>query len=258
MKRPASNAAPRPRFAFFRSLTPPNGFTEHATTACTWWLKDGYGPALLNALEVIKDGKADRLQGGRGTIYRVPFDTHSPAIVRRYQRGGFVRHFIHDLYWDHPPRPFAELHATVVARERGVPTVEVLGARVEWQSFGFYRGTLITREAQGFLNWREWLHTKPPVGEQQVVTEKVLQTTTTMHESGISHADLNLTNILVRNDSAQREVLIIDFDRARLFSTSLPSSYRKRNLARLRRSITKLDPEGRLLPLVEQRDFHKA
>ena len=247
MKRPASNAAPRPRFAFFRSLTPPNGFTEHATTACTWWLKDGYEPALLNALEAIKDGRTDRLQGGRGTIYRVPFDTQSPAIVRRYQRGGFVRHFIHDLYWDHPPRPFAELRATVVARERGVPTVEVLGARVEWQSFGFYRGTLITREAQGFLNWREWLQTKPPVKKRQIVTEKVLQTINFMHESGISHADLNLTNILVRNDSTQHEVLIIDFDRARLFSTPLPSSYRKLNLARLRRSIAKLDAEEQLL-----------
>ncbi len=258
MKRLASNAAPRPRFAFFRSLIPPNGFTEHATTACTWWLKDEHGSALLNALEAIKDGKADRLQGGRGTIYRVPFDTHSPAIVRRYQRGGFVRHFIHDQYWDHPPRPFAELRTTVIARERGVPTVEVLGAKVEWLSFGFYRGTLITREAEGFLNWREWLHTKPPIEERRVVTDKVLQTINTMHENGISHADLNLTNILVRNDSAQHQVLIIDFDRARIFSTSLPSSYRNRNLARLRRSIAKLDPEGRLLPLVEQRDFHKA
>ncbi len=258
MKRLASNAAPRPRFAFFRSLIPPNGFTEHATTACTWWLKDEHGSALLNALEAIKDGKADRLQGGRGTIYRVPFDTHSPAIVRRYQRGGFVRHFIHDQYWDHPPRPFAELRTTVIARERGVPTVEVLGAKVEWLSFGFYRGILITREAEGFLNWREWLHTKPPIEERRVVTDKVLQTINTMHENGISHADLNLTNILVRNDSAQHQVLIIDFDRARIFSTSLPSSYRNRNLARLRRSIAKLDPEGRLLPLVEQRDFHKA
>ncbi len=247
MKRLASNAAPRPRFAFFRSLIPPNGFTEHTTTVCTWWLKDGYEPALLNALEAIKDGRTDRLQGGRGTIYRVPFDTQSPAIVRRYQRGGFVRHFIHDLYWDHPPRPFAELRATVVARERGVPTVEVLGARVEWQSFGFYRGTLITREAQGFLNWREWLQTKPPVEERQIVTDKVLQTINFMHESGISHADLNLTNILVRNDSAQREVLIIDFDRARIFPAPLPSPYRKRNLARLRRSIAKLDAEEQLL-----------
>lgn len=255
MKRLASNAAPRPRFAFFRSLIPPNGFTEYATTACTWWLRDGYGPTLLNALEVLKDGKADRLQGGRGTIYRVPFDTQSPAIVRRYQRGGMVRHFIHDLYWDHPPRPFAELRATAIAHERGVPTVEVLGAGVEWQSFGFYRGTLITREAQGFLNWREWLYTKPPVEKRQGVTEKVLQTITTMHESGISHADLNLTNILVRNDSAQHQVLIIDFDRARIFPMPLPSSYRKRNLTRLRRSMEKFDPGGQWLPLVERRNI---
>ena len=233
-------------FAIFRSLRPPNGFTEH-TTPGSWWLKDSHGRALLAALEDIKADRVDRLQGGRGIIQRVPFDRQSPAIVRRYQRGGLVRHFVHDLYWDRPPRPFAELCTTVMAHERGVPTVEVLGAGVEWQSFGFYRGTLITREAQGFLNWREWLQTKPPVEERQSVTKKILQTITIMHDGGISHADLNLTNILIRNDSAQHEVLIIDFDRARIFSTPLPSSYRKRNLARLRRSIVKLDAEGQLL-----------
>ena len=232
-------------FAVFRSLPPPKGFTAYTTTG-SWWLKDGYGRALWAALAKIKDGKADRLQGGRGIIQRVSFDAQSPAIVRRYQRGGLVRHFVHDLYWDRPPRPFAELCATVIARKRGVPTVEVLGAGVEWQSFGFYRGTLITREALGFLNWREWLQTKPPVEARQVVTDKVLQTINAMHENGISHADLNLTNILVRNDFDQHEVLIIDFDRARIFPTPLPSSHRKQNLARLRRSMAKFDTEQQL------------
>ncbi len=230
-------------FAIFRSLTPPSGFAEHATTACSWWLRDGQRATLLNALEAIKAGRADCLQGGRGIIQRVPFDTQGPAIVRRYQRGGLVRHFIHDRYWDRPPRPFVELCTTVLARERGVPTVEVLGAGVEWRSFGLYRGTLITREAQGFRNWREWLQTNPPVEGRQVLTDKVLQTINTMHESGISHADLNLTNILVRNDADQYEVLIIDFDRARIFPAPLPSAHRKRNLARLRRSIAKFGAE---------------
>ena len=245
-------------FALFRPLTSPNGFIEYKTKTRTWWLKDGQEDTLLNALEGIKDGRADRLQGGRGTIHRVPFDRHSLAIVRRYQRGGFVRHFIRDLYWDRPPRPFAELRSTVTAHERGVPTVEVLGAGVEWTSFGLYRGTLITREAQGFLNWREWLHTRPPAEKRQLVTEKILQTINTMHATGLYHADLNLTNILVRTDSGRPEVLIIDFDRARLFLTALPSSYRKRTLARLRRSLAKLDAEGQLLPLVEQRAFLNA
>ena len=232
-------------FAVFRSLSPPKGFTAH-TTVGSWWLKIGHEQALLTALEEIKAGRADRFQGGRGMIQRVPFDAQSPAIVRRYQRGGLVRHFVHDLYWDRPPRPFPELCTTVIACERGVPTVEVLGAGVEWQSFGLYRGTLITREAQGFLNWREWLQTKPPIEVRQIVTDKVLQTINTMHESGISHADLNLTNILVRNDCGQHEVLIIDFDRARIFPTPLSSSHRKRNLARLRRSIAKFDTEQQL------------
>ncbi len=237
---------PSTMFAAFRPLTPPNGFTAH-TTAATWWLKDGHRKALLAALEEIKVGRTDRLQGGRGIIERVPFDAHSPAIVRRYQRGGLVRHFVHDLYWGRPPRPFMELCTTVIARERGVPTVEVLGAGVEWRPFGFYRGTLITREARGFLNWRAWLQTNPPVEGRRLLVDKVLQTINTMHECGISHADLNLTNVLVRHDSDRYEVLIIDFDRARIFPSPLPSSQRKRNLARLRRSMAEFSAEGRWL-----------
>ncbi len=244
-------------FAGSRSLTPPNGFSAY-TTAASWWLKDAHRPALLAALEAIKANRTDRFQAGRGIIQRVPFDTQSPAIVRRYQRGGLVRHLVYDLYWDRPPRPFAELRTTHIARERGVPTLEVLGAGVEWQSLGLYRGILITREAQGFRNWWDWLQTRPPIEERQRVTAKVLQTIHTMHASGIAHADLNLTNVLVRLEADPPEVLIIDFDRARLSVTALPPARRQRNFARLRRSMAKLDPEGHLLPLVERRAFLKV
>jgi predicted Ser/Thr protein kinase len=62
---------------------------------------------------------------------------------------------------------------------------------------------------------------------------------------GVYHADLNLRNLLVRLDSHELEVFIIDFDKARIFERPVPSSYRRRNLERLSRSVRKLDPSRR-------------
>ncbi len=239
----------------FHHLVPPSGFIEQKTDTHTWWFKDGLLADILKALEHVEDGSAQNRRGGRGTIQRVRLGDQGNAIVRSYKRGGFVRHFVRDLYWDHPPRPFAELIGTETVRERGVPTVEVLGAGVERVAFSLYRGTLITREAEGFLNWWDWLQTHPPAQERQVVTQKVVQAITHMHAAGIYHADLNLTNILVRLESGQLETLIIDFDRARIFTTALSSSRHKHTFDRLLRSIKKLDPKAQFLPFAERDVF---
>ena len=239
----------------FHRLTPPSGFHEQKTDTHTWWFKNSLLAEILKALGHLEDGSAESQHGGRGTIQRVPLGDKGNAIIRPYKRGGFVRHLVHDLYWDHPPRPFAELIRTETARERGVPTVEVLGAGVERIAFGLYRGTLITHEAEGFLNWWAWLQTHPPTEERQLVTQKVVQAITHMHDAGIHHSDLNLTNLLVGPESGQPETRIIDFDRARIFTTSLPFSRRKRTLARLFRSMNKLDPDGQFLPFEERPVF---
>ncbi len=241
--------------SLFRHFTPPSGFFEQRTDTHTWWFKDSLLAETLKALEHIEQGTAPGQRGGRGTVQRVALGDQGHAIVRSYKRGGFVRHFVHDLYWDRPLRPFAELMCIATARERGGSTVEVLGAGVEHVAFGFYRGTLITREAVGFLNWWDWLQTHPAAEERQLVTQDAVQAITHMHDAGIYHADLNLTNILIRLESGQPETLIIDFDRARIFATPLPSFRRKRTLSRLLRSMKKLDPDGRVLPFAERGVF---
>jgi 3-deoxy-D-manno-octulosonic acid kinase len=178
--------------------------------------------------------------------------------VRHYWRGGFIRHFVHDLYWDRPPRPFAELVCTETARQRGVPTVEVLAAGVEWTTFGLYRGTFITCEAAGFVNVWEWLHGQITGEERKAGIEAVARAVAHLHRAGIAHADLNLTNILIRTVAETAEVLLIDFDRARVFPGPLPRSRRERNLRRLRRSLAKLDPEGVLVSPADLEVFCRA
>ena len=155
-----------------------------------------------------------------------------------------MRRFTHDIYWERPFRPLAELRHTELARQRQIPTVEVLAAGVEHVAFGLYRGLFISREAEGFLNFWEWIRSNPLPEERCTGIEMAAHVIKRLHTTGVYHADLNLTNILVAPKSSQPQALVIDFDRARMFPASLPAYKRKRNLQRLRRSLNKLDPNA--------------
>ena len=239
----------------FRRCVPPSGFRQRAEGRRVWWLKADCEAELRAVIECAASGKGEPLRGGRGPLWRVPFEGNGGAVVRTYRRGGLVRHLTRDLYWDRPPRPFAELRALVEAERRGIPTVEVLGAGVTWAGWGSYRGTLVTREAVDFVDWWRWLQTEPPTTERRAVAAHVADTVRIMHARGVQHADLNLTNVLVRVRDGRPAALLLDFDRARMFASGLTASRRRRNLRRLRRSMSKLDPDGRFFPLAERDEF---
>lgn len=239
-------------------LPPPPGFVEQAYHHETWWLKTGHESLVSTTIQQLAEGQPQRttdghssriitpLRWGRGSVWRVQVDRHETLIVRAYRRGGFVRHFLHDLYWDRPPRPLAEVVATETARQRGVPTIEVCGAYVRWINSGLYRGLFISREAEGFHNVWEWLQMRPTGPTRITTLTAVARAITTMHEAGIAHADLNLTNILVQPNSPSPQVLLLDFDRAQVLSDPVSHRQRKRTLRRLQRSFQKLNPDGAL------------
>lgn len=196
--------------------------------------------------------------GGRGGAYFVPLTNGERGVMRRYRRGGFVRHFVQELYWGWLPRPLAELVCTEEIRQRGVPAVEVLGACVERLGTFFYRGAILTREASGFINLWEWLKGGPQGLERQETICQVARTVKQMHDAGADHRDLNLTNILVHWTGEGAEVSLIDFDRARLHAGSLNRKQREKNLARLRRSLQKLDPAERVSAAADAALFCRA
>lgn len=236
----------------------PPGFVEQTHQYETWWLKAGYESLVPAAIRQLAETpqysttEADSalmitpLRWGRGHVWRVHTNTQATVIIRFYRRGGFVRHFLRDIYWDRPPRPLAELVATETARQRGVPTIEVLGAHVHWMKTGLYRGLLISREVEGFHNLWEWLQMHPTGLTRTATLTTVARTITTMHDAGIAHADLNLTNILVQPSNPSPQVLLLDFDRAQVLSDPVPRPQRERALRRLQRSFRKLNPEGLL------------
>ena len=251
--------------------TVPAGFVEQRSHNQTWWVKVGWEGTFQAALAQVAQstiriplrpgsstGHAFYTGGGRGPVQRVELDERGTAIVRHYHRGGLVRHFVRDLYWDRPPRPLAELTCTETARQRGAPTVAVLGAGVQWVTACLYRGMLITQEAEGFVTLWEWLRTRPAGTAREAVVGAVAQAIAHLHEVGIVHADLNLTNILVRVAVDTPAVLLIDFDRARVFPGPLARHWRERNLRRLRRSLDKLDPAGQLFSPTDLEIFCRA
>jgi hypothetical protein len=165
---------------------------------------------------------------GRETLRSVTLKNGENALIRAYRHGGVFRWITGKKFFSWPPRPFRELAITEELRRRGVPTVEVYGAGVESIIGPFYRGWLITRELKD--SYDLW---------------------TALHREGVYHSDLNLKNILVKAEPAGVKGYIIDFDKAVLFVGGLPDPLAKKNLRRLLRSVSKLDPKRQYLPAAD-------
>ncbi len=168
------------------------------------------------------------------------------ALVRRYRHGGLFRKFTGDIFFTWPPRPFRELAVTLEVRRRGVPTVEALGAWVERVGGPFYRGWFITGELKGAVDLWDALRGEIfSVSERKMLLQAAARIVRRIHQKGIYHGDLNLKNIVVRREDDRVVGYIIDLDKAKLFCGEVPAHRSERNLARLLRSVRKLDPEGR-------------
>lgn len=166
---------------------------------------------------------------GRGSVYRFPLE-RGTGVVRRCRRGGLAGPLLKDRYLIHN-RPLQEWRVHRYLFERGLSVPEPLG--VLWMRSGaWYSGSIATREVRGFGI--------PTLAERPQETQRPLLERTgalirRMHEMGVFHADLQVENVLVDEDSGN--VYLIDFDKAR--RGTVHSLGRMRNLLRFRRSCTK-------------------
>jgi 3-deoxy-D-manno-octulosonic acid kinase len=136
----------------------------------------------------------DSIAGGRAKHPLVPLPDGSRAVVRRYHRGGAVRHVNRATYFlGH--RAFHELLATETARAAGVRVPLVLAA-TERRSILGYHAWLATRLLVGTTESAAWLASASPDARLPVLREAGRQVAW-MHDAGIAHPDLNLRNLLV-------------------------------------------------------------
>jgi 3-deoxy-D-manno-octulosonic acid kinase len=181
---------------------------------------------------------------GRGAIRTHGLANGYMAVVRPYFHGGAFRRITRYWFFSWPPRPFRELSITEELRRRGLRTLEVYAACVSRPCGPFYRAWLITRQLPDAEDL--WSALKSGFVERvgfERTLRIVAESIAALHREGVYHADLNLKNILLRAEGADHAAYIIDFDKAKVFLGRLPASFARKNLARLKRSARKLDPE---------------
>ncbi len=200
---------------------------------------------VSTCLEIDKRGAAAGVYG-RGDMRSLTLGDGTTALFRGYRHGGLLRALTGEYFFSWPPRPFRELTITEALRRRGFPTVEVYAACVEKVAGPIYRGWLVTRRLEGAHDL--WAGLQSGFAERvgvEAILKAVAASIRHMHREGIFHYDLNLKNILIRGSAAGVESHVIDFDKAMLVLGPLPAPLAHKNLARLLRSIRKLDPERR-------------
>lgn len=171
---------------------------------------------------------------GRGGTRRFVLPGGKAVYVRKYLRGGFVRHFARDRYLRRPPRPIRELVITEHARAAGCPVPTVLAACVEEAGL-FYRGWLVTAAIEPAVTLFRALDEAVDEQATVVLLEAAGRSARVLHAAGIYHPDLTGDNMLVRDDGS---VSVVDLDRA---FVGRPDSARLagRGLDRLWRSLVK-------------------
>jgi hypothetical protein len=181
--------------------------------------------------------------GNRASGFSLSFKPGQELFVRRCRRGGFVRFLLDDLYLGFKTRPLAELALAVQAWRRGLPVAEPVGAAVERVLPFLYRGFVLTRPLKGMTLW-EFVRTDDEPLVRRHAVEQARQSIEAIHQGGLFHNDLNLHNLFVTESGERLSVTVLDLDKALLFDRPLKPGLRRRNLARLSRSIRKLDPQG--------------
>jgi 3-deoxy-D-manno-octulosonic acid kinase len=182
--------------------------------------------------------------GNRNSGFPFKLDNGTDLFIRYGRRGGLIGFLNGGLYLGVNPRPVHELTLTAEARRRGLPVAEPIGAMVEWLAPALYRGVFITRMLQGMTLW-QFVQTDDDTAVRTHVVEVARRTINLVHQKGLFHADLNLHNIFVSTAGESFSIVMLDLDKARLYALPLAPSLRVKNLTRLRRSISKLDPRRR-------------
>jgi 3-deoxy-D-manno-octulosonic acid kinase len=191
---------------------------------------------------------------GRGAAYAV-HGAGAGWVVRHYRRGGSVAWILGDRYVRIGAlRPLRELHASVLARDRGVATPEIVAA-VVYPSGAFYRADLVTRLIPDSADLADTALGTARAGPAARIASwhaagALLRGA---FAAGIRHADLNLRNILIRRrDGAVAETaaaahpdgsraVLLDLDRAEVRDGAVPAGARAAMLRRLHRSRRKLE-----------------
>jgi 3-deoxy-D-manno-octulosonic acid kinase len=155
-------------------------------------------------------------------------------VLRHYRRGGIAAHLSADRFlWsgEARARPVRELQLNLRLHAAGLPVPLPVAARYERDGVR-YRADLITELLPDTVSLAAAL-ARHDLGLS--VWAAVGRCIRAFHDYGLCHADLNAHNILL---NSAEQIFLIDFDRG---TRRTPGLWRDANLARLRRSLDKLE-----------------
>ena len=169
--------------------------------------------------------------GGRAGAWFIRIAAQA-CVLRFYRRGGFAAKILRDQYlWlgTARTRALSEFSLMQSMSLAGLPVPMPLAAAI-WRHGLIYRQALIPATVEGASPLALMPDTDVWIRAGRVIAQ--------MHDAGVWHADLNVFNLLV---DAQKQVWLIDFDRARA-GLLLTQSQCNENLSRLLRSVRKVAP----------------
>ena len=180
---------------------------------------------------------ADKIKtGGRGGAYVVQTPI-GPLLLRQYLRGGLVAPIMKDRYMWHggnKTRSFTEYHLTAEAYENGAPVPEPIAA-MYWRKGRFYRAAILVQFLRDIQTFGAMMIEKGAAAPWEACGRLISRA----HRKGLDHADLNAHNIVF---NPRGQGWLIDFDRSAI---RIPdTSWREKNLERLKRSVLKLAKES--------------
>lgn len=242
--------------------SPPEDFLEIRKGGIVAWVRKGYAflfdeEAMWRTDRAFCPDRGASPYAGRGEVVRLSLGPRadSCAVVRHYQRGGFLGPLLGDHYFGQK-RFFQEVSVSEWARSRGVPTTEVLAMRSQRKGPFLYRGDLVTREIERSEDMDRYLRAVRQqegtrVSRKKEVVRSVALLLQRAHLAGLYHGDLNLKNIVIQITGRGVTSYLIDLDRAKVIQPLSPK-LRIRNLVRLYRS---LDKQGYLDRVVRPEDL---
>jgi 3-deoxy-D-manno-octulosonic acid kinase len=168
---------------------------------------------------------------GRGETLIVS-DNKIEFVLRHYMRGGFVRHFVKDVYlWqgEEQTRSFAEWRLLHKMFQMGLPVPRPVAARYRRDGM-FYTADLLTTRIPGIVPLSERLRS----AVDDAFWLRLGAGLQRFHAAGVCHADLNAYNVQI----GRRDALwLLDFDRGAILR---PGPWQQQNLGRLHRSLRKI------------------
>lgn len=173
--------------------------------------------------------------GGRGGAWFIDSEA-TGMVLRHYKRGGQMAHLSEKSYLFtgfETTRSLAEFRLLTHLHNLGLPVPDAVAA-IAWRyRLLWYRAAIIVKRVPGAVTFPD-----SERASDASLWEALGRVIRRFHDVGLDHVDLNCDNILV----TESQLYLIDFDRCRLLSgadNKDNSAWKRKNLERLKRSVTK-------------------